>query len=345
MDEKDILLKTIEGLNASIASLSATNKDQSEQIKNLQERIKELTAQVAWLNRQLFGRKSEKLRVYDPNMPDLFAEEFAQVQRQAEEKRDEAVEKIEKESSEEKKQKRQNRKMIEELPVLETEVIEPSGVDLSLYRRIGEEVTRVVKHKPGMLYVKEIIRPKYALKDNTQLPPQGQKGVEIAPMPSMPIDKCIADATLLAEILLQKYEYHLPFYRQIQQYRHLGMKGLTESTLDGWFKKTVELLKPLYEVLGQEVFSCDYVQADETTVPVINREKHKADKEYLWMVRSVMEKLVIFHYHKGSRAGAVIESLANQYHFKGYLQCDGFAGYETAFKANLEKSEYAVTVV
>ena len=334
MDEKDILLKTTEGLNASIASLSATNKDQSEQIKKLQKRVKELTAQVAWLNRQLFGRKSEKLRVYDPNMPDLFADEFAGLQRQAEEKRDAAVEKIEKESSEVRKQKRQNRKMIEDLPVLETEVIEPDGVDLSLYRRMGEEVTRVVKHKPGMLYVKEIIRPKYALKDNTQLPPEGRKGVEIAPMPSMPVDKCIADATLLAEILLQKNEYHVPFYRQIQQYRHLGMKGLTESTLDGWFKKTVELLQPLYEALKQEVFSCDYVQADETTVPVINREKHKADKEYLWMVRSVMEKLVIFHYDKGSRAGAVIESLANQYHFKGYLQCDGFAGYETAFKTN-----------
>ena len=43
--------------------------------------------------------------------------------------------------------------MIEELPVLETEVIEPDGVDLSLYRRIGEEVTRVVRHKLGMLYV------------------------------------------------------------------------------------------------------------------------------------------------------------------------------------------------
>ena len=56
-------------------------------------------------------------------------------------------------------------------------------------------------------------------------------------MPLMPVDKCIADTSLLAEILLQKYEYHVPFYRQIQQYRHLGMKGLTESTLDGWFKK------------------------------------------------------------------------------------------------------------
>ena len=285
MEEKEILLKTIEGLNASIASLSTTNKNQSEQIKNLQERIKELTAQVAWLNRQLFGRKSEKLRVYDPNMPDLFADEFSGLRQQAEEKRDEAVEKIEKESVEDVKRNRQNRKMIEDLPVLETDTIEP-------------------------------------------------KGVEIAPMPLMPVDKCIADTSLLAEILLQKYEYHVPFYRQIQQYRHLGMKGLTESTLDGWFKKTVELLKPLYEELKREVFSCDYVQVDETTVPVINREKHKADKEYLWMVRSVMERLVIFHYDGGSRAGAVIESLANQYNFKGYLQCDGFAGYETAFKAN-----------
>ncbi len=332
MEEKEILLKTIEGLNASIASLSTTNKNQSEQIKNLQERIKELTAQVAWLNRQLFGRKSEKLRVYDPNMPDLFADEFSGLRQQAEEKRDEAVEKIEKEPVEDVKRNRQNRKMIEDLPVLETDTIEPKGVDLSLYRRIGEEITKVVKHKPGMLYVKVIIRPKYALKDSTLLPPAGQKGVEIAPMPLMPVDKCIADTSLLAEILLQKYEYHVPFYRQIQQYRHLGMKGLTESTLDGWFKKTVELLKPLYEELKREVFSCDYVQVDETTVPVINREKHKADKEYLWMVRSVMERLVIFHYDGGSRAGAVIESLANQYNFKGYLQCDGFAGYETAFK-------------
>ncbi|WP_373157917.1 IS66 family transposase [Bacteroides faecis] len=334
MDEKAILLKTIEGLNASIASLSATNKKQAEQNEKLQARIKELTAQVAWLNRQLFGRKSEKLRAYDPNIPDLFADEFAGLQHQAEEKRDEAVGKIEKESAEVRKQNRQNRKMIEDLPVLETETIEPTGVDLSLYRRIGEEITKVVKHKPGMLYVKEIIRPKYALKDSTMLPPAGQKGVEIAPMPLMPVDKCIADTSLLAEILLQKYEYHVPFYRQIRQYRHLGLKGLTESTLDGWFKKTVELLKPLYESLKKEVFSCDYVQADETTIPVINRGKHKAEKEYLWMVRSVMEKLVIFHYDMGSRSGSVIESLASQYRFKGYLQCDGFAGYETAFKTN-----------
>ena len=145
MDEKDILLKTIEGLNASIASLSATNKKQAEQNEKLQERVKELTAQVAWLNRQLFGRKAEKLPVYAPTMPYLFSDEFAGLQHQAEEKREEAVAKIEKGYLVEKKQKRQNRKMVEDLPVLETEIIEPTDMDLSLYRRIGEEVTKIVK--------------------------------------------------------------------------------------------------------------------------------------------------------------------------------------------------------
>lgn len=83
---------------------------QAEQNEKLQERIKELTARVAWLNRQLFGRKSEKLRVYDSNMPDLFADEFSGARQLAEEKRDEAVEKIEKESAEVRKQNRWNRK-------------------------------------------------------------------------------------------------------------------------------------------------------------------------------------------------------------------------------------------
>lgn len=163
MDEKDILLKTIEAQNATMESLSATIKEQAE-------RIKELTAQVAYLNRQLFGRKAEKLPIYDPNYPDLFADQFAGLMQQAEEKREEAVAEIENNTKAERKQKKQNRIMMEDLPVLEREVIEPEGIDLSLYKKMGEEVTRIVKHQPGMLYVKEIVRPKYGLRDNTMLP-------------------------------------------------------------------------------------------------------------------------------------------------------------------------------
>ena len=330
MEERDILMKTIESLNASIQTLSESHK---KEVEFLNARIKELTAQVAWLNRQLFGRKSEKLPIIDPNYPDLFAGMLPENAQQIADARNEAVEKIVK-TKEERRLEKKNRIMMEDLPVLEQVILTPDNLDETLYKKIGQEVTRIVEHKPGQLYIKEIIREKWGLKDNTSTAPKGMSGVLIAPMPLLPIYKGIAGSSLLAEILLQKYEYHMPYYRQIKQYSHLGMKGLTESTVDGWFKQTIELLKPLYEVLKSEVMKADYVQADETTTPVINKDTHKAAKEYLWMVRAVMERLVLFYYDQGSRAGAVIEKLVKEHHFKGYLQCDGFAGYETAFKTN-----------
>ena len=330
MEEKEMLARTIETLNASIATLSENHK---KEVDGLNARIKELTAQVAWLNRQLFGRKSEKLSVIDPSYPDLFAGMLPENAQQVRDDRDEAVEKVTK-TREERRQEKKNRIMMEDLPVLEQVILTPDNLDTNLYKKIGQEVTRIVEHKPGQLYIKEIIREKWGLKDNTLTAPEGMSGVLIAPMPLLPVYKGIAGASLLAEILLQKYEYHMPYYRQIKQFSHLGMKGLTESTVDGWFKQATGLLRPLYEVLKSEVMKADYVQADETTTPVINKVTHKAAKEYLWMVRAVMERLVLFHYDQGSRAGSVIESLANRYGFKGYLQCDGFAGYETAFKTN-----------
>ena len=330
LSQMEMMLQPLQQVNASQAE---TIKKLTEQNDSLQSRIKELTAQVAWLNRQLFGRKSEKLPIIDPNYPDLFAGMLPENAQQIAAAHDEAVEKITK-TKEERRQEKKNRIMMEDLPVLEQVILTPDNLDTNLYKKIGQEVTRIVEHKPGQLYIKEIIREKWGLKDNTATAPKGMSGVLIAPMPLLPIYKGIAGASLLAEILLQKYEYHMPYYRQIKQYSHLGMKGLTESTVDGWFKQTMELLKPLYEVLKEEVMKDDYVQADETTTPVMNKESHKAAKEYLWMVRAVIRRLVLFYYDQGSRAGAVIESLANRYNFKGYLQCDGFAGYETAFKTS-----------
>ena len=330
LSQMEMMLQPLQQVNASQAE---TIRKLTEQNESLQSRIKELTAQVAWLNRQLFGRKSEKLPIIDPNYPDFFSGMLPENAQQIADAHDEAVEKITK-TKEERRQEKKNRIMMEDLPVLEQVILAPDNPDTNLYKKIGQEVTRIVEHKPGQLYIKEIIREKWGLKDNTSTAPKGMSGVLIAPMPLLPIYKGIAGASLLAEILLQKYEYHMPYYRQIKQYRHLGMKGLTESTVDGWFKQTMELLRPLYEVLKAEVMKSDYVQADETTTPVMSKETHKAAKEYLWMVRAVMERLVLFHYDQGSRAGAVIEALANRFSFKGYLQCDGFAGYETAFKTN-----------
>ena len=71
--------------------------------------------------------KSEKLRVYDPNIQISLPDEFSGLRQQAEEKQGRGCGKIEKESVEDVKRNRQNRKMIEDLPVLETDTIEPKA--------------------------------------------------------------------------------------------------------------------------------------------------------------------------------------------------------------------------
>ena len=207
----------------------------------------------------------------------------------------------------------------------------PEGLDLSLYKELTPEVTYTAECEPGKLYRKAHIRHKYALKDSTALPPAGQPTVAIAPMPELPIYKGIPGPTLLSELLLNKYEYHLPFYRQVKMLNHMGMH-VRENTVNGWFAPAAELLRPLYGVLLEEILKSDYTQSDETTVPVIDHDKKKAVKEWLWGWRAVVERLVLFHYSQGSRAGEVIKEKSKNY--KGYMQCDGFAGYETAFRTN-----------
>lgn len=61
-------------------------------------------------------------------------------------------------------------------------------------------------------------------------------------------------------------------------------------------------------------------------MPIINNEKHRTVKGYLWQVRAVMIGLMFFHYDKGSRSKDVALSLFA--HFKGAMQTDGYAVYD-----------------
>ncbi len=303
------------------AALRKENLEQRETIAHLQ-------AQIAWFQRQMFGSRSEKRDPYS-DVPSLFAEHASVPEVQSQNSESEDAEP----AQERRRRKREVRIMTENLPVLETEVIEPEEVDLERYRRIGEEVTRIVKHQPGKLYVKEIIRPKYGLKSSVE-PVETGKGVLIAPMPLLPIPKGLPDASLLTEMLLDKYEYHVPFYRQIKKFYHMGLRGLKEPTVVGWFKRTMELLKPLYEALEKEAFRCSYIQTDESVVRVMNKERHEASQEYIWMTRAVIERLVLFYYDLGDRNKDVISDKWSKHKFKGYNQCDGLASYTAACRDN-----------
>jgi len=331
MDEATVLLiKSQAEQNRLLAEINArqseVNAKQSEQLASLQQQVDKLLTQLAWFNRQFFGRKSEKLALLDPNQLSLFENQTMEQQRleaieAARQKAEEEIAEVTKATAP--KAKRTNRQFLEDLPVVRV-VIEPESVDLKHYKCIGEECTRTIEHEPGKLYVKETVYPKYGLKSNTHVPVEGQSGVIMAQRVLTPIHKCIAGASLLAEILLQKYEFHMPFYRQVRLLKLLGL-NVPESTLGGWFKPVCELLKPLYEAIKAEVLDSDYIQVDETTLPVISKEKKKAAKEYLWTVRSVMKKMIFFHYENGSRSKNTAIKLLES--FSGHLQSDGYNAY------------------
>ena len=101
--------------------------------------------------------------------------------------------------------------------------------------------------------------------------------------------------------------------------------SIPASTVNNWFAGGCDLLRALYFRLKETVLSSDYIQVDESTVPVIDNKKHRAVKAYLWMVRSVMGKQVFFHYDKGSRAGKVVIELLQGY--QGAAQTDGYGAY------------------
>jgi transposase len=312
----------VEALKAQNKELEALVSKKQELVNKLEGQVNKLTDQLAWFRRRFWKASSERFIPSDPNQRKIDFDGLDVLPQE-----EEAIKEADKELLAYKRQRPQVKKkkpvrlpLPEELR-REEEVIEPEGIDAN-WVRIGEEVTEVLEHKPGELYVRRITRPKYAVKPNRQ--EQEKTAVKVAPLPLMPFPRSNAGASLLAELLINKYQYHLPFHRQIKMFKQIGV-DLPASTINGWFQGSCDLLRALYFRLQEEVMKSDYIQVDESTVPVINNEKHKTVKAYLWMVRSVIKNMVFFHYDKGSRAQKVVVKLLQG--FQGAIQTDGYEAY------------------
>ena len=333
LQERDELFQELSRLrksdNGALGYLESKNQKLEAVVAQKDLQIHKLTDQLAWFRQKYFGKSSEKHIAEDPNQRkidwsglDVLEEEQVAIK----EAEKELIE-YERRKPEREKGKALRQPLPEHLR-REVEVIEPEGVQDN-WVRIGEEVTEILEHKPGEIYVRRIERPKYAVKQSAGEEtivnePEELPAVRIAPLPLLPLPRSNAGPSLLAELMMNKYFYHLPFHRQIAIFKMVGVR-LPASTVNGWFQGGSDLLRALYLRLKELVLASDYIQVDESTIPVINNEKHKASKAYLWMVRSVMTKLVFFHYDKGSRAGKVVVDLLKNY--QGAVQTDGYQAY------------------
>lgn len=323
--EKD---NKIRQLNGTVNQLDNKIKDLDDKIINFEDKIRQLTDQLAWYRRKFWKASSEKYIPRDPSQRRIDFDGLDILPQEEEAIKEAAKEIVSYERRKPEKEKRQPVRLpLPEDLRREEEVIEPEDIDEN-WIRIGEEVTEVLEHKPGELYVRRIVRPKYALKASLQQmhdsEESGQKNIKIAMLPLLPLPRSNAGASLLSELLIGKYVYHLPFHRSLAIFKQAGV-SIPASTVNGWFTASSDLLRALYHRLKDIVLSSDYIQVDESTVPVINDEKHRAVKSYLWVVRSVMKNLMFFHYDKGSRAQKVVVELLRGY--QGAVQTDGYDAY------------------
>lgn len=294
-------------------------------LRQKEVRIAQLEKQVDYLKRQLYGGKAERYINPDPQARQL--ELFEGVDLLPGEK--EAATKAEKEiiSEKEARAKRMEkakksavRKSLPENLERKIEHLYPEGYNPQDWDLLDEQeplYTEVLIKEPTKFYVLRTYRHK-AIRKSDHL-------IVTADCPVKPIAKSYASSFLLADLMVDKYVDHIPFYRQHKQFERLGMK-IPEPTILGWFQQVSDLLMPLHFRLWELMKKTNYLQCDETTLPVVRNDKHKTVKGYIWLVRDPMSGREYFYWDKGSRSGEVVLKLFNGY--QGALQTDGYERYE-----------------
>jgi transposase len=203
---------------------------------------------------------------------------------------------------------------------LETErvVLEPEEVKQQPagWRKLGEEVTEELDWKPARFIKRLYIRPKYA----------NAERIVIAPLPARLIEKGLPGAGLLTQVIVGKYEDHLPLYRQEQIYRQRHGVNLARQTLCGWVEAAADWLSPIYREMKAGLVAGDYLQADETPIRYLDPDvKGKSQQGWLWTY-SHPRRDVVFEWHISRSREGPREFLKN---FHGKLQTDGYGVYES----------------
>jgi transposase len=207
---------------------------------------------------------------------------------------------------------------------LETQeiVIEPVEVQAQPdgWKKISEERTSQLDWVAPKIIKRVYIRPRYVK----------QECFAIAPLPPQPIEQGMVGPGLLAQILVSKYEYHQPLYRQEKMFRQQFGVDLSRKTMGCWVEQASKLLKPVYRAIREDLLAGKYLQADETPIRYLDPDaKEKSQQGYLW-VYSRPKSDVLFEW-RTSRSRAGPEEFLKT--FRGKLQTDGYAAYESLAKA------------
>lgn len=302
-----------------IKKLIASHEALQHSFQLIQSENQTLKPQLDWFKNQLFGQKSEK-RLIEDNPQQLSLGESILPTSTPATNDTESIHYTRKKSKKDFRQDSVNDKGLRfsaDVPVQEIHLSAPEleGDQADDYTVISEKVSYRLAQRPGSYVVLKYIRPVVK-----------QKSTQTIASPAIPaaiIEKSYADVSLIAGVMIDKFMYHLPLYRQHQR---LGQTSITVSR--GWLTQLLQragpLLKPIYQVQWRSILQSQTIAMDETTIKAGRRQKGKMNKGYFWPLYGDRDE-VVFPYGESRSYRHVEELLAG---YQGVLLSDGYAAYE-----------------
>ena len=290
-------------------------------LQEKERRIGQLSSQLEALKRRIFGRSSEKL---DPDQMalDLGAWLAAQTSPASQQ----APEPPRSEPEATPRQGHGRRRLPAHLPHHRTEY-HPAPADLVCrecsreLKKIGEEVSEQLEYVPANIFVHEHARIQYAC-------PHCQGNVVIGSLPVKPIAKGLPGPGLLAHVLTSKYNDHLPLNRLEGIFQRHGVE-LSRSTLCDWVAASATVLEPLVGVMKAELLTSRKIHTDDTTVPVLDKNRSSTKTGRLWVYAGDSDhEHIVFDYTPDRCRDGPLRFLGG---YKGYLQADAYAGYDAVY--------------
>jgi transposase len=278
------------------------------QQRELQDQNTALKRQVEWFQRQLFGRTSEK-RLHEPEPDQLTLAGMLTTPVSPADQPPPPTETV-------KAYQRRFRftgadgpdeselRFDDSVPVHEILLSNPDVKDLppDAYEVISEKVTYRLAQRPSAYVILKYRRPVLKRKDTEVL--------SCPPAPPAVVEKSFPDVSLIANLLIDKFVYHLPLYRQHQRLAQAGIR-LSRSTLTHWVQRAADLLEPIYYAQLSSILQSWLLLMDETPLKAGRREKGKLHRGYLWPIYGDQDE-VAFPF-SASRGQAVVREALGKF--------------------------------
>jgi transposase len=293
-----------------------------EQLREENERLRKenelLRQKLDLVIRRMFGRKSEKL---DADQLMLL---LGELDKSSSLPASEGAAPLEAVTNPRRERAARRPRCPENAPIV-TEIIDPDPVSAnpSLFRQIGEEVSEQFDYEPGHVLRRRTVRRVWVKRGDADAAPL------VAPLPSKLLERGILAPGLLAQILVGKYNDHLPLYRQQKIFNDRYGLYLPRQTMARGVELAATWLEPIVKEIMKEQMAGGYVQIDETPVKYLSPGQGQASQGYFWAVRTPGADTV-YHWTAGRGHEHLLNIVPETY--RGTVQCDAYGAYRTMLK-------------